>query len=177
MLFAFDEISKKTVDSAIDFNFWVVTFPALLGALIIGMGGVVLTAITVYGKIATKIRELKDDLRLNTAATLAVMPAVAEKVDSAAKESAAAIVETKRDTRETAAKLAFHTEETAAKVIESVDSLKTQIKGEDGTCVTARLKKLEEQHADLAREVKSSHTDMKQAIDTLTHEVRVMTGT
>lgn len=145
MLLAFaDELTKEAVKSDIDIHFWTVTIWVIIGAVITGVGGVSILAITMYGKIVTAIRELKT-------ATNAVLPAVKEKVDSATKGITDAAQHVKEETKIAADRIAINKVLSDERVINSVNQLKKTIQGDDGTCVTGRLKKLEDSHQEMRK--------------------------
>ncbi len=131
-------------------DFWTVTLPAMLGAAIVAIGGVVLTAVKTASIVLKAIRDLKAEVKTNTDITKDVIPQVAKKVESATREAQNAAAETKKETQTTAAKLALHNEENTAKIMDALGDVGTKIKGEDGTCLTARMAKLEDGHKTLA---------------------------
>jgi hypothetical protein len=171
MLFAFSdpEVVKDVAKEVVDLHFWTVTIWAILGTMIVGAGGTVLTAIAVYQKIATAIQTaktaLQKDIKENTDAQKQILPAVAEKVDSATKKAeiatntaisatSAAVVIAKQvaDKAESAAsKVADVAAVSQKATVAAVNDLAKTIKGDDGTCIHGRLEKLEEGHAILAQ--------------------------
>lgn len=186
MLFAFAE--PETVKEAVDIHFWTVTIWAILGTALIGAGGVALTAITVYQKIVTAIRDaktvLQKDIKQNTDAQNEILPAVTAKVDSATKDLEAerdktkkiAVIQAERMVEVLGAKLEQKADVAAQKVAvvakEGQDALRKSIHGDDGTCLTARMTKLEEQHKNLA----VGQEEMKRSIDELTQALKGSNG-
>lgn len=121
--------------------------------------------------------DVKNEVTDGNNLTKAVIPAVSEKVDSVTRQAVAEATETKKENQDTVKKAVIEQARSNEKIIETVKTLATTIKGDDGTCVTGRLKKLEDQHAELSREMRQGQSEMKQSIVDLTKEVRVMTGT
>lgn len=92
---------------------------------------------------------VEDKVDVGNVMTGNVIPAVTEKVDSVTHEAKAA-----SDATKDAAKIAaVESAKNQEKIVSSVKELAQTIKGDDGTCVTARLKKLEEGHGVLAERI------------------------
>ncbi len=100
--------------------------------------------------------------------TEAVIPQVSEKVDSVTRKAVADAVEVKKETQAVAQNAIMQQAVTAEKVIQTVKQLTTAVKGEDGTCLTARIKNLEDQHSELAR----GQSEMKSSLEALRIDIR-----
>ncbi len=97
-----------------------------------------------------------------------VIPQVSEKVDSVTRKAVADAVEVKKETQNVAQNAIIQQALTAEKVIATVKQLTTAVKGEDGTCLTARIKSLEDQHGELTR----GQAEMRASIEALRTDIR-----
>lgn len=111
-----------------------------------------------------KARVLERKLDKNTEITQHVMPEVNRKVDSATLEAKVASQEAKleataakQEAKDATVRVAIKQELSNEKVISTVKELTTSIKGTDGTCLTARLVKLEE----AVIELREGHTEIQ----------------
>lgn len=175
MLFAFEETVKQVVDA----NYWTITLPTIIGGVIVGIGGVILTAITVFAKVVAAIRDLKSvlqkDIKDNTDAQNAILPAVTAKADSATKEAVEAKDEAKKAANIAASKavevlgqklenradlaadkVAVVTKQSHDEIAGAVGQIANAIRGTDGTCLTAKVKK----HGEILQGLRNDHSEL-----------------
>lgn len=122
-------------------TFWVQLF---------GFLGVIALMYKSHLDTLAKAQKIEDKVDIGNKITENVVPQVSEKFDSATRDVKTTAAEAKKETQTTAAKLALHNEENTAKIIDALGDVGTKIKGEDGTCLTARMAKLEDGHKTLA---------------------------
>lgn len=103
---------------------------------------------------------IKEEVISGNKITEAVMPAVTAKVDSAIKENNEAAAEVKKETQATATRLAGANALANAQVIEVVKEMKTAIKGDDGTCISAKV----EEHGRMLSGLDSRLTNVEHAV-------------
>lgn len=144
-------------------DFLTITLPTIIVTGIGGVGMIFLAAIAMAKKVVRAFGELKTELHTNTVATLAVLPAVAEKVDSGTREQeqlkedakktvvnaavqAVAVIgeQLRGQAKEAAVVVAGVAKEAHQELTAQVEKVEHAIKGPDGTCITGRLSKLEE---------------------------------
>lgn len=148
-----------------EIDFWNVTLVNLVAAI----GGICTTVLLIVNRVMDWLdkRELKKDIKENTDAQKEIYPAVAEKVDSVTRQAVAEATETKKENQDTVKKAVIEQAKSNEKIIETVKTLATTIKGEDGTCVTGRLLKLEDQHKSFADRLARVETKQEEGLEIL----------
>lgn len=163
-------------------DFWTITLPTIVVAGIGAIGMILLAAIAMAKKVVNAFGDLKT-------ATLSVMPAVAEKVDSGTREQeqlkedakktvvnaavqAVAVIgeQLRGQAKEAAVVVAGVAKEAHQELTAQVEKVEHAIKGPDRTCITGRLSKLEERMGSVETtiaEFRRETSEMKTMLSTL----------